>query len=63
MISKIAPSLFAPYAEAIRLGHAIAHDLPVKPALKKQPEPITIRFSDDPYLTAYYNRPNGYSGD
>ena len=61
------PSIFDPYAEALRKAHEIAYNLPAKP--KSTPEPINeIRAREhaattNPALAAWYDRPGCYSGD
>jgi len=57
------PSLFAPFAEAIRDGHRIAYGLPAKPAQRPLTADEQALQSAAAELTAYYDRPNGYSGD
>jgi len=63
-------SLFAPFAKAILDAHKVAHNLPA-PHKQIQDE-ANRRFqaeldrqmqSASTDLIAYYNRPNGYSGD
>lgn len=58
------PSIFDPYAEAIRAAHRIAYNLPAKPAPEPAPAYTDEQASTaNPALAAYYDRPNGNSGD
>ena len=61
--TSTAPSLFAPFAEAIRDGHRIAYGLPAKPAQRPLTADEQALQSATNDLAAYYDRPNGYSGD
>jgi hypothetical protein len=63
-VSAAAPSIFAPFAEAIRDGHRIAYNLPAQPKPARELNDLEkAQQSAATALCAYYDRPNGYSGD
>jgi hypothetical protein len=62
-MSDSAPSLFAPFAAAIRDGHVVAYSLPAKPEPLATLQGREHATTTNPSLAEYYDRPNAYSGD